>query len=109
MLFTSQTFTTMNGLLSLSLAALVVLCAIQPVQSQDFDTNAPLTAAVTAQDEFTTLTHPSFSRHQVRVKKTNFCDPTVKCVYLSPTRLNSFQTNVTFYYDGVASILATWT
>lgn len=27
---------------------------------------------------FTTLAHPNFPSHQVRVKKTVFCDPTVK-------------------------------
>ena len=29
-------------------------------------------------DEFTMLSHPSFSNYQVRIKKTDFCDPTVK-------------------------------
>ena len=29
-------------------------------------------------DDFITLNHPSFPAHQVRVKKTEFCDPTVK-------------------------------
>ena len=28
--------------------------------------------------DFITLNHPSFPAHQVRVKKTEFCDPTVK-------------------------------
>ena len=37
-------------------------------------------ASVTSQDEFVALTHPRFPAHQVRVKKTPFCDPTVKCV-----------------------------
>ena len=32
-------------------------------------------------DEFTSLVHPKFPHHQVRVKKTKFCDPTVKFVY----------------------------
>jgi hypothetical protein len=31
--------------------------------------------------EFTTLVHPKFPHHQVRVKKTDFCDPTVGFVY----------------------------
>jgi len=31
-------------------------------------------------DDFTTLVHPKFPGHQVRVKKTKFCDPTVKFV-----------------------------
>lgn len=29
-------------------------------------------------DHYTALANPRFPRHQVRVKKTNFCDPTVK-------------------------------
>ena len=35
-------------------------------------------SSVTSQDEYTTLTHPRFRAHQVRVKKTEFCDSTVK-------------------------------
>ena len=31
-------------------------------------------------DEFTALVHPRFPYHQVRIKKTKFCDPTVKLV-----------------------------
>lgn len=31
-------------------------------------------------DEFTTLFHPKFPNHRVRVKKTKFCDLTVKFV-----------------------------
>ena len=33
-------------------------------------------------DEFTALVHPKFPYHQVRIKKTEFCDPTVKFVSL---------------------------
>lgn len=29
-------------------------------------------------DEYNTLSHTRFPHHQVRVKKTQFCDPTVK-------------------------------
>ena len=29
-------------------------------------------------DGFTIFSHPSFSNYQVRIKKTDFCDPTVK-------------------------------
>ena len=35
-------------------------------------------SAVQATETFTTLVHPNFSGHQVRIKKTDFCDPTVK-------------------------------
>jgi len=30
--------------------------------------------------EFTSFTHPRFPNHRVRIKKTNFCDPTVQLV-----------------------------
>jgi len=32
-------------------------------------------------DDFTALVHPKFPHHQVRIKKTKFCDPTVKSVF----------------------------
>jgi hypothetical protein len=31
-----------------------------------------------ASNEFTALSHPRFPNHRVRIKKSNFCDPTVK-------------------------------
>lgn len=34
--------------------------------------------------DFTTLSHPRFPNHQVRLKKSHFCDPTVKCVIPVP-------------------------
>lgn len=34
-------------------------------------------------DEFTVLQHPRFPSHQVRVKKSHFCDPTVKSVHFT--------------------------
>jgi cathepsin A (carboxypeptidase C) len=30
--------------------------------------------------QFTTLKHPAFPKHGVRIKKTKFCDGTVECV-----------------------------
>lgn len=30
--------------------------------------------------EFTTLGHPAFPKYEVRIKKSDFCDGTVKCV-----------------------------
>ncbi|KAH9950085.1 peptidase S10 serine carboxypeptidase [Amylocystis lapponica] len=36
-----------------------------------------LLSSITAEDGFTALTHPRFPAHQVRVKKSEFCDPTV--------------------------------
>lgn len=37
-------------------------------------------SSITGDDTFTALRHPRFPAHQVRVKKSNFCDPTVKLV-----------------------------
>jgi hypothetical protein len=34
-------------------------------------------SSVTSTD-FTAISHPHFPNHQVRIKKSNFCDPTVK-------------------------------
>jgi hypothetical protein len=35
-------------------------------------------SSVSASSEFTTLGHAAFPRHSVRIKKSDFCDPTVK-------------------------------
>lgn len=35
-------------------------------------------AAITSEHRYTALSSPRFPGHQVRVKKSNFCDPTVK-------------------------------
>ena len=35
-------------------------------------------ASVTSYDEFVSLTHSRYPSHRVRVKKSDFCDPTVK-------------------------------
>lgn len=37
-----------------------------------------LLSSIAAEDGFTVLSLPHFPAHQVRVKKTDFCDPTVK-------------------------------
>ncbi|KDQ65011.1 hypothetical protein JAAARDRAFT_28675 [Jaapia argillacea MUCL 33604] len=34
-------------------------------------------SSITSEDTYTTLNHPNFPYHQVRVKKSNFCDPSV--------------------------------
>ena len=42
--------------------------------------------------EFTTLSHPAFSRHKVRVKQSHFCDESVRCASfhrLKPTTTSS--------------------
>ena len=33
-------------------------------------------------NEFTALSHPHFPNHQVRIKKSDFCDPAVKYVFV---------------------------
>lgn len=38
----------------------------------------PLHLSTIAADTYTHLAHPNFPGHRVRVKKSNFCDPTVK-------------------------------
>lgn len=45
-------------------------------------------------DSFTALKHPSFPSHQVRIKLTNFCDPTVK-VWTGIIRLNDLLWSLT--------------
>ena len=39
--------------------------------------------SVLSSTEFTTLSHPAFSRHKVRVKQSHFCDGSVRYVYLN--------------------------
>lgn len=63
----------------LALLAGVGLAAAQ----LQFDTQnafiAPLhLSSITSKDAFTTLNHPRFPNHSVRVKKSDFCDSTVK-------------------------------
>lgn len=44
----------------------------------DSDSNAFEDEDASLSPVFTTLAHPRFPAHQVRIKKTEFCDPTVK-------------------------------
>lgn len=37
-------------------------------------------SSISSTEEYTVLRHPKHPGHSVRVKKTNFCDPTVKYV-----------------------------
>jgi hypothetical protein len=39
------------------------------------------TLSTLSETEFTTLGHPAFPRYSVRIKKTSFCDETVKFVF----------------------------
>ena len=76
-----------------SLLALISLAAY--ALAQHFDTQEPIgsfpgvpelgrnvttmrLSELASTDEFTALVHPKFPYHQVRIKKTKFCDPTVK-------------------------------
>jgi hypothetical protein len=45
------------------------------------DVNGGMTLANVPEEQFVTLGHEHFPGHQVRIKKSNFCDPTVKCVH----------------------------
>jgi hypothetical protein len=36
-------------------------------------------SSITNAHSYVALTHVKYPNHRVRVKKTNFCDPTVKC------------------------------
>jgi hypothetical protein len=64
-----------------SLAAVVAVQILaQGAFGQQTAVHTPILqlSSITAKDEFTTLTHPRFRGHSVRVKQTDFCDPTVK-------------------------------
>lgn len=42
------------------------------------NTSRPTHLSVVSSDAFTTLTHPKFPKHGIRIRKSSFCDPTVK-------------------------------
>ncbi|KAI0698881.1 Alpha/Beta hydrolase protein [Cytidiella melzeri] len=54
-------------------------------------------SALSSRDDFTTLEHPRFPAYQVRVKKTNFCDPTVN-VYTGYLDVDSGAKHLFFYF-----------
>ena len=78
----------MLGGLALSFAfSLCARAAQAPFQSYasgssyDHGLFTPLESLAHVSDqEFTMLGHPFFPKHNVRIKQTNFCDSTVKCV-----------------------------
>ena len=43
-------------------------------------TITPLSLDALATEQYTTLKHPAFPRHQVRIKKSGFCDGSVQYV-----------------------------
>lgn len=88
----------MYGLLSFSLAVLAALNAVKRVGGQVLGAHVTtLSATVAGHDEYTTLTHPDFRRHQVRVKKTDFCDPTVN-VYTGYLDVDDGAKHMFFYF-----------
>lgn len=48
-----------------------------PQESYSFGTGSSMDLSAVSQ-EFTVLSNPRFPSHQVRIKRSNFCDPTVK-------------------------------
>jgi hypothetical protein len=56
--------------------------------------NAPINHLSSIGDlEYTALTHPRFPNHRVRIKKSNFCDPTVKLAFVLLPSLPCHYTN----------------
>lgn len=60
-------------------------------------------SSITYDQEYVALTHSRFPYHRVRVKKTNFCDPTVKWVF--PFRCSS---NILMDNNHLACIRVIW-
>lgn len=54
-------------------------------------------SSISSHSEFTTLRHPRFPTHQVRVKKSNFCDPTVN-VYTGYLDVDAGAKHLFFYF-----------
>ncbi|KAL6306731.1 Alpha/Beta hydrolase protein [Sparassis latifolia] len=54
-------------------------------------------SSIASEDQYTALTHPRFPAHQVRVKKTNFCDPTVN-VYTGYLDVDAGAKHLFFYF-----------
>lgn len=94
------------GLLVLSTAyaaSQVTFSSVASIPSQQNETRASLHLSALQATEYTTLSHPTFPGHRVRVKKSAFCDPTVKLVINRPTM------NVWLTLVDIVSILAIWT
>ncbi|THH33777.1 hypothetical protein EUX98_g464 [Antrodiella citrinella] len=54
-------------------------------------------ASITSEQQYTALTHPRFPHHQVRVKKSSFCDPTVN-VYTGYLDVDAGAKHLFFYF-----------
>jgi carboxypeptidase C (cathepsin A) len=57
----------------------------------------PLHLSSLGSDEFTSLSHPRFPNHRVRVKQSNFCDPTVN-VYTGYLDVDQGAKHLFFYF-----------
>ena len=68
---------------------LTKICSTIDSQAYDHGLFSPVEdLSILSETEFTTLSHPLFPRHSVRVKKSSFCDETVQwassCLNLDP-------------------------
>ncbi|THG99560.1 hypothetical protein EW026_g2810 [Hermanssonia centrifuga] len=88
-------------ILCLVSSALAQLGGIQYSFVQPTDVNFSIPAlhlsSITAEDTFHSLSHPHFPAHQVRVKKTSFCDPTVN-VYTGYLDVDYGAKHMFFYF-----------
>ncbi|PPR03321.1 hypothetical protein CVT24_012597 [Panaeolus cyanescens] len=62
-----------------------------------FDTPKQLHLSAVKSDNFTVLSHPNFPNHSIRVKKSDFCDPTVN-VYTGYLDVDSGAKHLFFYF-----------
>lgn len=87
--------------LGLAAACLVELGTAQllqvPLKPTDNASSQLLSSAITSTEEFATFGHPKFPAHKVRVKKTNFCDPTVN-VYTGYLDVDYGAKHMFFYF-----------
>ncbi|KAJ7099722.1 peptidase S10 serine carboxypeptidase [Mycena epipterygia] len=82
-------------MLSLLLAALALSFGFTNATTQV--PLAPLHLSSVGSDDFMALTHPRFPNHRVRVKQSNFCDPTVN-VYTGYLDVDQGAKHLFFYF-----------
>ncbi|KAH8829976.1 Alpha/Beta hydrolase protein [Flagelloscypha sp. PMI_526] len=68
-----------------------------PTLEQNTTSNLRLSSLVNHGGEFTVLTRPEFPGHQVRIRKSNFCDPTVN-VYTGYLDVSQGSKHMFFYF-----------
>ena len=64
------------GLLLYVVSATQVLFSNEQEESNSLEVSSMDLSAIS--QEFTVLSHPRFPTHQVRIKRSDFCDPTVR-------------------------------